>query len=341
MSFASTFSRKIHLIATCLICALPKLYSNQNSLNDLSNHPKDDSSSWVLSADFLAWFASEEVTSIWADLITIGDNTSSWEALGFNFDWSYGFRIGVGYNLVYDQWDTALYWTWFRTCAEHTIPSQPNATISPEFFAAFLSGDKPESMSTKWNLLFNMFNWDLGRSYWASKHLSLRPFLGIKGGWINQAIFSHYYNLTIDNILTTHYGTEQVKNNFWGIGPLGGIKTKWRFSDFGSHFFDLFGDFSMATMWGTWSCGDMYRNTASKTSSVNMKDSNLGALMLQGFLGIGWDTDFQKGNSHLSTKLGYEMQIWLNQLRIATFQLQRLHGDLTLQGITLNCRFDF
>ncbi|KKM60713.1 hypothetical protein LCGC14_1539040, partial [marine sediment metagenome] len=166
-------------------------------------------------------------------------------------------------------------------------------------------------------------------------------FLGIKGGQIKQSIHAQYFNLTIDNVLTSNSGREHLKNNFWGIGPLGGINTKWRVRNFGSNFFDFFGDFSLATMWGTWIYSDVYQNTASQTSSVNIKNSTLGALMFRGFMGIEWNVDFPAGKSHFATKLGYEMQIWLDQLRLATFQLQRLHGDLTLQGVTLNCRFDF
>ena len=32
---------------------------------------------WDLSADFLAWFVSEEASAVWADLLKVGDNTSS------------------------------------------------------------------------------------------------------------------------------------------------------------------------------------------------------------------------------------------------------------------------
>ena len=327
-----------------LISAFPKLYAAKSNLGGLPNIPtytQKPSSNWIFSADFLAWFPSEEVSSIWADVITIGDNTSSWEALGFNFKCDYGFRIGTGYSLVKDRWDTSLHWTWFHTNAKHTIPFKSNASITPEFFAAFLSDDTPRSMSVKWSLLFNMFDWELGQSYWISKKLFLRPFLGVKGGWINQSIHGQYFNLTINRVLTNHSGRESLKNNFWGIGPLGGINTKWRIRDFGSNFFDFFGDFSLATMWGKWICSDVYKNTASQTSSINMRNSVLGALMFRGFMGIELNVNFHSNKSHFTTKLGYEMQIWLNQLRLATFQLQRLHGDLTLQGLTLNCRLDF
>jgi hypothetical protein len=165
--------------------------------------------------------------------------------------------------------------------------------------------------------------------------------LGIKGGWINQSINAKYFNLTINNVLTNNLGNEHLTNNFWGIGPIGGINTNWRISSFGNNFLELFGDFSTATMWGVWINKDVYKNTAFQTSSVNIKNSNLGALMFRGFMGFELNKSFNENKSQFTTKLGYEMQIWLNQLRFATFQLQRLHHDLTLQGVTFNCRLDF
>jgi hypothetical protein len=243
--------------------------------------------------------------------------------------------------LPYDNWDTTLCWTWFRTQAHHTLHAQPNTILGPEFFAAFLSGDNPESMHGTWSLLLNMFDWELGRHFPISKNLSIRPFLGLKGGWIDQSIHIKYSNLIIDNITTTQFGNEHLKNNFWGIGPIGGLNTTWKVYNGNPHSLDLFGDFSMATMWGTWLCSDVYKNTLSKTTTVGMNDSSFGALMFRGFMGIEWEIDFNAGRSRLATKLGFEMQLWLDQLRLATFQLQRLHNDLSFQGITLNFRFDF
>ena len=187
-----------------------------------------------------------------------------------------------------------------------------------------------------------MFDWELGRRYWVSQDLCIRPFLGLQGGWINQSIEAKYYDLVIDLIfITENSAKEQLKNNFWGIGPLGGINTEWRICDFGWNFFDFFGDLSVATMWGAWTCQDFYKNTLSQSYSVDTENASLGALMFRGFWGIGWDVNLRGGKSHFAAKLGYETQLWLDQLRIATFQLQRLHHDLTLQGITLNSRFDF
>ncbi len=35
---------------------------------------------------------------------------------------------------------------------------------------------------------FDMFDWELGRSYFVSNYLVLVPHFGIKGGWIDQTI---------------------------------------------------------------------------------------------------------------------------------------------------------
>lgn len=339
MSFLSTTKRNIFFLA-CHLFASTGVASEPN--NSFPIHEEEEEGNWVISADFLAWSASEEVASIWVDFITFKENATTWAFPGFDFSWDYGFRVGAGRDLEYDGWDTTLYWNWFRTKATHEIPPGLNTFIQPEFFAGFLSGAEPQSVIGTWSLLLNMFDWELGRVYWVSNNVSLRPFLGIKGGWIHQSIQTDYYDLILDFIIPTeHSGHEGLKNNFWGVGPLGGVNTKWKVGDFKSHFFDIFGDFSLATMWGSWSCSDLYKDTLSQSYSVITKNSSLGALMFRGFLGIGWEVDLGANESHFSAKLGYEMQLWLNQLRISTFQLQRLHNDLTLQGITLNAQFDF
>jgi len=295
-----------------------------------------------ISADFLVWFASQEASAVWADVIEIGFNTSSFGVPDFRFGWDLGFRLGAGYHFAYDEWDTQLHWTWFRT-EDDQSQSVPvgSGTIHPELFAADLSDDDAQSAKIKWSLLFNMFDWELGRSYWVSKGLSLRPFIGLKGGWIYQALRVKYKHLTINNVLTANSAVEHAKNSFWGAGPLGGIATQWKLRDFSTHYPSLFGDFSAATLWGSWECTDNYKNTADAKVTVNMNKLRLGGLMLRGFMGLGWDVAIHQGASHFAARLGYEMQLWVNQLRLPTSQLVPLHGDLTLQGMTFNCRFDF
>jgi hypothetical protein len=337
LSFASNSRKRILLILALILSTVSSLSAAPGRFTSREACCEN----WTLSADFLAWYASQEIASIWADVITIGDNTSSWKAPSFHFKWDYGFRVGISRELNHDQWITSLNWTWFRTSARQSIPSKELARIGPEFDAAFLSNDTPSSMNASWSLLFNMFDWQIGRDFCVSNGLYLHLYLGLKGGWINQSIHANYFDLTISDLLTDESGREHLKNNFFGVGPLGGVNTTWVVYRCTPYFINLFGDFSMATMWGTWSCSDTYNNTVPIEYSVNTKRTELGALMFRGFMGLGWDVDLHGGKSHLSFRLGYESQIWLNQLQIATFQLQRLHSDLTFQGVTFNCHYDF
>lgn len=338
------------LFLSQLVANCPTCFDQQNCdclcAQGLPNISTRTCGNWDLFADAFAWFASEEASAVWVDIVNVGNNTSSFTAQDLSFDWNFGFRAGVGYNLEYDQWDTQLYWTSFHTKADQSIEEFPVGTllvseIHPEFFAADLSDTFSHRAKIHWTLHYNMCDWELGRNYWVSKGLSFRPFIGLKGGWIDQSIQVHYNNLIIAGSSTENSSRENVKNNFWGIGPVGGVNSKWKLRNFCNHYPSLFGDFSAATLWGTWICSDLYNDTTGKKIIVNMRNSTLGALMFRGFLGIGWDVDINRGRSHFATRLGYEMQLWVNQLRVATSQLIRLHGDLTLQGVTFNCRFDF
>lgn len=306
--------------------------------------------SWDLFADAFVWYTSEQASSVWTDILKIGNNTSSFTAQNLKFGWDFGFRAGAGYNFEYDQWDTQLYWTWFQARAHQRIEEFPQFVpviggvlvteeIHPEFFAADLSKDFSQNAKIHWGLHYNMADWELGRRYWVSRGLSIRPFIGLKGGWINQSIHVEYGNLIINSALTQLSARERLKNNFWGIGPVGGANTKWKLGNCCAQYPSFFGDFSASTLWGTWHCSDVYLVTNGEKIAVSSRNSTLGALMFRGFLGLGWDVDFY--NSHFAAKLGYEMQFWVNQLRVATSQLVRLHGDLTLQGVTFNCRLDF
>lgn len=287
-----------------------------------------------ITLDCLTWYASEEVASIYADVITVGINTSSWEAKGFNFKWDQGFRLGL--NGFYNKscCDNSFFWTCFRTENQKTIPFGDNARISPEFFAAFLSGNIPKSMTTNWSLTFNVLDWELGKVFCPCRTVLIRPFIGLKAGIINQTIELQYNDLIIDDIPTDFLGKEQLKNNFWGAGPSLGVNAKWY-----TNLFYLFSDLSIASTFGSWSCSDFYSNTVFEESSVTAKDSSLGTLMFRGFWGLGSEICLK--DSYLQLKAGYEGQIWMNQLRIATFQLQRLRNDLTLQGLTLSAELNF
>ena len=154
-----------------------------------------DCGNWDISADFLVWFASEDSTSYWAN--AIGTKVSSegiadtFIAKKVSFDWDYGFRIGAGYHFDYDEWDSQVYWTWFRTDADSHIPKD-SLLVLTEFFNGFINGDNANRGKMSWSILYNMIDWELGRNFCVCDSLFLRPFVGVKGGWIYQSLHSQF-----------------------------------------------------------------------------------------------------------------------------------------------------
>lgn len=338
------------LVFRALCFSLPLVLVAENSsfehggLPNLPTRLEETSTSWDVSGEFLIWFASEQLSSAWFSQLTTliegGMISDTFSAPSLRFDWDVGFRVGLGYGMEYDEWDTQLHWSRFCTRAQDSVSG---GVILPEFFGAFLHGDGPNFGTIDWSLFYNMIDWDLGRSYWVSEYLSFRPFFGLQGGWIDQTIHSQWHVVSRSvggvSIPVDYLAHEDLHNNFWGVGPLGGINTKWILGHTSSYRFHLFGDVSSAWMWGVWACDDVYTNPTPASISTNMADSNLGALMLQGIVGLGWDAKINK--MFFSLQMGFETQFWLNQLRIPTFQQLRLHGDLTLQGGTFKARLDF
>ncbi|NGX26746.1 MAG: hypothetical protein K940chlam6_00671 [Chlamydiae bacterium] len=291
--------------------------------------------SFDLFADLLVWKASEQPSLLWASSLgsTLG-NIEVFEGKNLTFDWDTGFRVGGGHVFECDCWDVQLYYTWFRSHGSKTIPKK-DEIIFTQFFAGFLKEDLAESAKIKLSLKYNMFDGQLGRNFCLTECFSLRPHIGLKGGWIDQAICTEWENVILLPF-SQFTSTEDLTNDFWGIGPSAGVDSKWELG----RCFSIFGDFEMALLWGTWKNTDVYKNTRSEVTNVKMKDSHLGSLMMGVYAGLGWETDICAW-THFTARLGYEAQIWFSQFRIPTFQQLRVHGDLTLQGGTLNLSFEF
>lgn len=308
-----------------------------------------DPKNFEVSATFIFWTAREAGSDCWAEVITSEGLASSNVLEAVHFGWDPGFRVGAGYTMMHDRWDTQIHYTWFNTQGTDSISSLPGAVHS-SFLGNFyvnnpsgsgLSGPSYQKASIVWSIHFDMFDWELGRNFQASKSMAFRPFLGIKGGWIYQSIDTKWENPALSGAEFYSVGIENLKNNFWGLGPQAGINTKWRLLTRQNRSFYLFGDFSGAIMWGHWSFGDVFDNDIQEKIVVNFDPVNSGASMLRSFMGFGWESSLRQHRSHFSLKFGYEAQFWLDQLQFYAFTAGRLSNTLTLQGGTFEFSFDY
>lgn len=333
-------------------CVEEDVYSTDQNccygIPNISARFQPECTSFDLFADLLVWCAKESGSDNWAEVINSNGSTTICDIKDVSFDWNAGFRVGLGYGLMHDQWDTQLYYTRFSTQGNDHVSSNPGSVFSSflgNFYlnnptGAGISGIAYQKASIHWTIHSNIFDWELGRAFWVSEALSLRPFIGIKGGWIHQSIHTKWENphlLAGDTFF--NIGRENLKNNFWGLGPCGGLNTKWNFIICQNHSFSLFGDLSGAIMWGHWTFSDLFKNDIQQKISVKLSPINSGASMLRTFMGFGWDANFCQ--FQFSTRLGYEMQFWLDQLQFYSFDTGRLSNELTFQGGTLEFCFDF
>ncbi len=109
---------------------------------------------------------------------------------GFNFQ--PGFKVGAGFKFAHDGWDLYANYTWLN-------PAEVKASISdskgdmvgpadPYFGTTTLSNAKNTFKQS-----FNVLDLELGRQFFLSRFLTLRPYFGLKTTWITQlkGIISH------------------------------------------------------------------------------------------------------------------------------------------------------
>ena len=295
-----------------------------------TEQPTPESIGLTIFADALFWQAQQLGT--YAFGTTTGTSSGGKEKfLVFSFPWNWGLRTGIRYDTSYDHWNTQLYYTWFRT---HATSGTNNAEpfLIGNYNANGLNAYSKGNL--RWSLLFNMFDWELGRDCLVSKTVLFRPFLGLKGGWIYQNINAHFRSPGLR-------ASEHVKNDFYGVGPKGGLDGKWKLGRLNAHVFSLIGDFAGAFLWGRWTIKDVFRSSARAPLKTIFPSKTYGAFMIEALMGLEWDFHFNKGRSQFSVRAGYEVQFWVNQLQIETASSGTTHHDLTLQGGTfeVGCKF--
>lgn len=305
-------------------------------LPNLSDRPKEQPKTIDFFVDALYWHVSETID--WAFTLETKPNFEKSKYKIISFGWDPGFRVGVGYNMHHDLWDTQASYTWFQARTQ----DHAEGSVTSAFLAARLSLLEPfKKGKVRFNLHYNMFDWDLGRSFLISKCIALRPFIGAKAGWINQEIHATWTTPNFGGLRILYTASESVRNNFTGGGPKGGVNGKWILGNVNRHAFSLIGNFSAAYMWGRWTLQDEFIDIFSTRTSVPMRSRNFGALMLQALMGLGWDFNFDKNRSHFSLKAGYEIQDWLDHFQVFTNTSGTQNSDLLLQGLTVDLRFDF
>ena len=109
-------------------------------------------------------------------------------------DYEPGFRAGLGFLVPHDLWDIYFIWTCYRTDQKDSVPALPGDSVYPIMLNIF-QNPIAASASSSWHLNFNTGDIEVGRSFFAGRFFTLRPFAGARGAWIHQSIKASYGNV--------------------------------------------------------------------------------------------------------------------------------------------------
>ncbi len=295
-----------------------------------------------LQAEALYWHATEDGLAY--AIKNHGTRSLDGRVKNIDYKWDWGFRVGAGLNLPHDGWDALLNWTWFRAHetehkkAEHhedlfqTVTSDFHNDVSEEFVS---------KAGGKTSLHTNFLDFELGREFFVSKWLTLRPFMGARGAWINRNFKVEYKN-------RHHRGFEvnsHMHNRFRGGGLRGGLNTQWGLGSGWS----FYGDIGLALIYGN---QRIHMHQDKEKSDYRIAHAhNVWTLvrpMTDLGVGIRWDHLFNCDEYRIRFQLGWEQHdligfekdmIFINKRDGGKF-LQN-GGDLALSGVSFQARLDF
>jgi major outer membrane protein len=261
------------------------------------------------------------------------------------YDWDWGFRLGAGYNFPHDGWDALLNWTWFRTHEKKQEGTDANEIIwqtvtNPSNGPAEVTAHHADGHS---KLHLNLLDLEMGREFFVSKWLTLRPFVGGRAAWLNRS-FTFEYKLNANGAALTE-AEGHNHNRFRGGGLRTGLNSQWGLG-WGWSFF---GDFALSLIYGT--------QRIHAHQETDPGDARIGHIhnawtisrpMLDLALGLRWDHLFYDDAYRIRIQLGWEQHtLWgfNKDMNFVSDDVQGKYtfnqGDLTLQGLALQARFDF
>ena len=265
-------------------------------------------------ADALYWQASESAEWALTNNLNSADHVISYKTIGFHF--APGFRVGIG--LSNKDWGSRFLYTHYNVRTNDST----SGTVISGFEAGKFVQTFSDAAQVNFAIDFNMFDTDLYKEFPVNETLLFRPLIGLKGGWINQGINTHFQG-QIDY-------AETINNNFTGIGPKIGLESQWSFYQKENYRYRLIANFASAYMWGNWAINDsLTQSNSSQRSQMLVGKRDFGAITVQGLVGVSLDY-----HGYL-VKVTYEVSDWFNQYQVFDNTTGARNNDLVLQGLTV------
>lgn len=291
------------------------------SLCEASNQLLTCSGRGFLTADLLYWKAYEGGLNFCGsnkskdEVKTNGEVVSTIKARRNDpqFQWSPGFRIGMGYAFARNCWDIAAYWTHFRSHAH--------------------AKGRNDEQKFRWKLDFEVVDLLIGYEYNIFPCFTLRPFGGMRAARIDQTARTTQFTRSSGS--SSSYSAmdwRHQKATLSAIGPLVGIDAGWRLK----YGFILYANSAISCLYGDFNVKTQEYERFSHGTNFCYLRQHLHACqaVVDTSLGIRWERCFCN-DMQLMIGLGLEQHRYCDHNRIGDY------GDLCLQGVTFSAGIEF
>lgn len=350
----------------------------------------------IIDAEFLWWqstvtnltFATEVEVTPQGNVTNPTNNVElPKELYELNWNWDPGFRLALGVNTDHDGWDVTGDWTYFfnRFSNSESVPSPLDGGLfdveenSPGTALLFsqMTWTPGYSIATsiraKGSLQLNQFDLELGRNFWISPTLILRPYGGLRGHVSHLKVQNKRHAETNSTLPNVQFGLIESRSRYhqkvWGVGLLGGLNTCWKitkyFSMFGEGDFSLlYGPFNNRVRFKTFGLNETLtvqtHNTRFSleheetytlfaiidlTIGIRFENTWLNAQnkeIFRALLDLGWEHHIYPSYNRFDLLAGQKATILGNSRSVANQNNFRpANGDLTLMGFVARARIEF
>jgi hypothetical protein len=281
-------------------------------------------------------------------IATLGTNTARGSAHNPEFKFEPGVKVGLGWHMDHDGWDLVANWT-FLASGNRTnsvsaidtgtglIAAQPvflSETSSPSIF--YLS-----HASSHWKQNFNIIDLELGRDFFLSRYLTMRPHIGLKSAWIQETttnILIPTYESSGDDLNAITSVSLYNSQHMAGLGIRGGFDTGWHITKN----WMFYGDLALTNLWGRVKKVAVGTNTetpAGKITTLNSIQSYYTVIpVIEAGIGLSHIAWFCKNRYRFEARVGWEEQVWLGFNRSQDYTRV---GNLSVHGLTIKTMFNF
>ena len=335
------------LLSACVfnIIHADDTYSSQNSNSEHQIKPitpiagprVENGADVFITANFLLWEATQKGYPF-AYTTPIIDDTLDGTIYYPNYQFDPGFQVGLDLEIGHDGWDIYTNYTWFHT---ETHKRNVNEKQELSFYQYSSRENSMWTGSMDFRFLLDVIDFEIGRSYYISEDLALRPFAGIKVAW-NREHAKQY----LDDII--YFYTIETRQKAFEIGLRTGLDSNFKINKNWS----VFGNAAFSLLSSNVEANSKALESDPELTITNFKNE-LDTIqpVVELSLGICWDIWSESEEYHLGISAGYDLQYWNNNLYtkvpIIDSNYNKIDsvatkaGDLSIQGLNIKFRFDF